>query len=244
MARANQIQFSNSKKQLAVLVDPDKASEAHLSALVETCVANKVDYFFVGGSLMVSGDLSETLSFLKAHSDIPCILFPGSFNQVDAQADAILMLSLISGRNPELLIGEHVKAAPFIAQAGLQTIPTGYLLIEGVTSNTALYMSQSLPIPMSKPEISGVTALAGTMLGLQNIYIDAGSGADRFVPVEHIKAVKSTTEVPLICGGGVQSKKDAEVLYAAGADVVVVGNVLEDNPALVASISEARFSVV
>lgn len=231
------------KKQFAVLVDPDKYSRTHLLDLTAVARDAMVSYFFVGGSLMSEGNLDETIKILKENSDIPVIIFPGDELQINSRADAILLLSLISGRNPELLIGKHVIAAPYLKRSGLEILPTGYMLIESGNSTTALYMSNSMPIPRNKDEIAVSTALAGEMLGLKLIYMDGGSGAAHPIPVSMIGKVKEHIHIPLIVGGGIRSAQDASERFKAGADLVVVGNAIETDQALLAKIAEVTYSI-
>lgn len=227
------------QKQLAVLVDPDKGSPqswAHLAALAD---ANGVDFFLVGGSLLVHQRLEDCVSTLKKHSNIPVILFPGSPAQLTPLADGILLLSLISGRNADLLIGQHVQAAATLKTSGLQILPTGYVLIDGGAPTTVSYISNTLPIPANKPEIAAVTALAGEQLGLKLIYLEAGSGAENPVPQEMIKAVSKQLDVPLIVGGGIRNGETAYQACQAGADVIVIGTAFEQQPELLPEIASA-----
>lgn len=227
------------QKQLAVLVDPDKGSPqswAHLAALAD---ANGVDFFLVGGSLLVHQRLEDCVSTLKKHSNIPVILFPGSPSQVTTLADGILLLSLISGRNADLLIGQHVQAAASLKNSGLQILPTGYVLIDGGAPTTVSYISNTLPIPANKPEIAAVTALAGEQLGLKLIYLEAGSGAENPVPQEMIKAVSKQIDVPLIVGGGIRNGEAAYQACKAGADIIVIGTAFEEQPELLPEIASA-----
>ena len=217
------------KKMLAVLIDPDKPCK---ESFLAQAGALGVDLFFVGGSLLVHGSIGSCIQQIRQHSTSPIILFPGSAMQIDASADGILLLSLISGRNPEYLIGQQVIAAPLLRQSKLDILPTGYLLIESGKSTTASYMSGTTPIPSDKPEIAAVTALAGAQLGLQYIYLDGGSGAQQPVSAAIIKAVKNEISIPLIVGGGIRSAEQLHAAYEAGADIVVIGTSLENNPAL------------
>ena len=223
---------NQSHKSLAILVDPDNISKDECEKLVKNAVDNKIDFFFVGGSLITQNNLSNIVKIIKAGCKIPVILFPGSNLHIDAQADAIFFLSLISGRNPDLLIGQHVIAAPIIKRTALEVIPTGYILIDGGKPTTVSYMSNSNPIPADKPTIAACTAMAGEMLGLKVIYMDAGSGAARPIPPKMIGIVKRSIAIPLIVGGGICSVDDAYDAWYAGADVVVVGNSVENNPDL------------
>lgn len=219
----------SSKKLLAVLVDPDKALPEHLTAIVEASIG-KADMFFVGGSLLTHGNISETVSTLKTLSHLPVVLFPGSPSQIVEHADAILFLSLLSGRNPETLIGQHVLAAPFLKKSTLEVISTAYLLIESGSQTTASYISNSPPIPSNKPGIAVSTAMAGELLGFKILYMDAGSGALNPVPASMIEQVKSNVDLPLIIGGGLNSAAKIRIALDAGADLIVIGNAMEENP--------------
>jgi putative glycerol-1-phosphate prenyltransferase len=221
------------EKQLAVLIDPDKTNRDLIIRLSELAEEGGVNYFLWGGSLVNETQAEYYLSLLRAHTKLPIILFPGSIYQLSAQADALLFLSMISGRNPELLIGQHVLAAPRIKRLQLEVIPTGYLYIDGGTNSSVGYMSNTQPIPADKPEIAQATALAGKYLGHRVIYLDAGSGAKHAVSTAMIKAVrKEIEELPLIVGGGIRQPEQAYQALAAGADCIVVGNSLEENPEL------------
>jgi len=227
------------QKQLAVLIDPDKTDANSLRQLAESCVENKVDYLFVGGSILTGGSLVTTLALLQSYCDLPLVLFPGSHDQVDPMADAILLLSLISGRNPEYLIGQHVTAAPKLKQSGLEIIPTGYLLVESGNTTTVQYVSNTIPIPANKPEIAACTALAGEQLGMKVIFAEAGSGASHPVPVKMIESIRAEISIPLIVGGGIRTPEQAYERAVAGADLVVVGNILEKDPHLLIDLSMA-----
>ena len=232
----------SNQKQLAVLIDPDKGQKEHLAKIATIANEAKVDLFFIGGSLMVGNEMEETIQTIKSLSDIPIVLFPGSPSQVCHHADGILLLSLISGRNADLLIGQQVIAAPAIKKSGLEVLPTGYMLIDGGRPTTASYISASQPIPSNKPEIAAVTAMAGEMLGLKLIYADAGSGADNPVTKKAIAAIKKATSCPLIIGGGMRTAQDVSNAFTAGADIAVVGNAFEKNPDLLFEIAETRFA--
>lgn len=234
--------FSPTKKQFAVLVDPDKYTSGKLIDLVSMAREAMVSYLFVGGSLLSEDNLSNTLKVIKDNCDIPVIIFPGDEMQINSQADAIFLLSLISGRNPELLIGKHVIAAPYLKRSGLEILPTGYMLIDSGRSTTALYMSNSMPIPRDKDEIAVSTAMAGEMLGLKLIYMDGGSGAENPVNSSMIQAVKQNINIPLIVGGGIRTPEVAAEKFKAGADVVVVGNAIEHDNSLLTKIAEVAYS--
>lgn len=230
---------NNRQKRFAVLIDPDKIeSSSECLKIVNLCVENRVDYFMVGGSLMTTNNFSEVISVIKRHSTIPVIIFPGNNMQIDAAADAILFLSLISGRNPEFLIGQHVVAAPVIKRTQLEVIPTGYVLVEAGNQTTAGYMSNTTPIPADKFSIAACTALAGEMLGLRMIYLDAGSGADQSISQKMISTVRKSIDLPLIVGGGINNLSKAQKALEAGADMIVVGNGIEENPDLLVGIAD------
>ena len=214
-------------KQIAVLIDPDKIDEKQLVALVKKATEAKVDFFLVGGSLLLKNNFENIISILKTLSKKKVIIFPGNSTQISNQADGILLLSLISGRNADLLIGNHVHAAPLLKQSKLAIIPTGYILIESGSATTVSYISNTQPIPANKPEIAACTALAGEQLGLHCIYLEAGSGATFPVSKEIIKSVKKNTSIPIIVGGGLRSKEAIETAFTAGADIVVIGTAIE-----------------
>ncbi|MEZ4984671.1 MAG: geranylgeranylglyceryl/heptaprenylglyceryl phosphate synthase [Saprospiraceae bacterium] len=220
-------------KQLAVLIDPDKTDRESILALCELAAAGGVHYFFWGGSLVNETQAEYYISLLRAHTKLPIVLFPGSIYQLSAQADALLFLSMISGRNPDLLIGQHVQAAPRIKRMNLEVIPTSYMYIDGGRPSSVGYMSNTQPIPADKPEIARATALAGKYLGHKVTYLDAGSGALYPVSGTMIAAVrKEINEMPLVVGGGIASAAQAEIAFTHGADCIVVGNSLETNPHL------------
>lgn len=226
------------RKQLAVLIDPDRLRTQSLDALI-ALAEQGIDFFFIGGSLLMDEKMEECLHILRQSVPQPLVIFPGSPLQISAQAHAILLLSLISGRNADLLIGQHVIAAPYLKASGLEIIPTGYMLIDGGVSTTAAYMSGTQPIPPEKIEIAVCTAMAGTMLGLKMLYLDAGSGAQRSVSPEMIQAVRAEIDVPLITGGGIRTPEKAYTNLRAGADLLVVGNALEKDPGLLTEIAAA-----
>lgn len=227
------------RKLLAVLIDPDTPDNEQLETLVTQINEAKADLIFVGGSLLVKDALDHCVRKIKALSQVPVILFPGSVLQISPSADAILFLSLISGRNPDLLIGSQVIAAPYIKQSGLEVLPTGYMLVESGRATTASYMSNSQPIPRNKSEIAACTAMAGEMLGLKLIYMDGGSGAEQHVDTHMIKAVKQQIDAPIIIGGGIKTPQAAKEICDAGADVIVVGNATEHNPLIIKEIASA-----
>jgi putative glycerol-1-phosphate prenyltransferase len=231
------------QKSFAVLIDPDKVDAGVLDELVELSIAAKVDYLLVGGSLVISNHLDDCVRHIKKSCDIPVILFPGSPSQISKYADALLYLSLISGRNPELLIGQHVVSAPFVRQSGLEIMPTGYVVVDGGAPTTVSYISNATPVPADKNEIAMCTAMAGEMLGMKLIYMDAGSGAKRPISESMIKSVADHIEVPLIIGGGIVHPEKAYLNCKAGADVIVVGNAIEKDASLIREMSDAVHSV-
>jgi phosphoglycerol geranylgeranyltransferase len=231
------------QKAFAVLIDPDKLDAVGLQKTIDLAVQSKVDYIFVGGSLVVTDTLDQMVTQIKQQCAIPVVLFPGSPDQITPKADALLYLSLISGRNPELLIGQHVISAPFVKQSGLEIIPVGYMLIDGGTPTTVSYISNTNPIPANKNDIAACTAMAGEMLGLKLIYMDAGSGAKNAIPASMIQQVAKHTNTPLIVGGGITTAEKAIENCKAGADIIVVGNAVEKDPTLIQMIADAIHSL-
>lgn len=217
------------QKQLAVLVDPDKHEISDFAPLAKKLGSYPIDYFMIGGSLLSKDLLDECLKAFKEHTKIPLIIFPGGVMQVNPRADALLFLSLISGRNADLLIGKHVESVPYILQANLEAISTGYILVNGGNMTTAQYISNTFPVPSDKPDIAALTAKAGEMLGMKMIYLDAGSGAHQSVPTAMIKMVKKMIQTPLMVGGGIKSVTEAKEKLEAGADLIVLGTALEKN---------------
>lgn len=233
----------NGKKSFAVLIDPDKVTPSSLNDLVTLAVEVKVDYLFVGGSLVISDHLDECILQIKKTCSIPVLLFPGSPSQISKHADALLYLSLISGRNADLLIGQHVISAPFVKKSGLEIISTGYMVIDGGAATTVSYISNASPIPADKADIAMCTALAGEMLGMKIIYMDAGSGAKKAITEEMIATVAKHIEVPMIVGGGIRDAEKAYLNCKAGADVIVVGNAIEKDASLITEMAAAVHSV-
>jgi phosphoglycerol geranylgeranyltransferase len=231
-------------KSFAVLIDPDKVDAVAIDMLVTLSVNARVDYFLVGGSLVISNRLDEVVQQIKASCNIPVILFPGSPSQVSKYADALLYLSLISGRNAELLIGQHVISAPFVKQSGLEIISTGYMVVDGGAPTTVSYISNATPLPADKNEIAMCTAMAGEMLGMKVIYMDAGSGAKRAITEHMIQSVAQQISVPLIVGGGITDPEKAYLNCKAGADVIVIGNAIEKDASLIKEMSNAIHGVV
>jgi phosphoglycerol geranylgeranyltransferase len=227
-----------SKKAIALLIDPDKTTEPKvLQALMELAVQAEINAILVGGSLVTNDKTDTVVCAIKDHFQGPVILFPGGINQLSRYADGILFLSLISGRNPEFLIGKQVLGAPLVKQMDLDVYPTGYMLI-GHTSS-ASYMSNTKPIPHDNIDIAVATALAGEMMGNQVIYMDAGSGAPQPITSQMIEKVKSAITIPLIIGGGLTNFDEAYNALEAGADMIVVGNVIEKSPELLQELAGA-----
>ncbi|HEU4470286.1 MAG TPA: geranylgeranylglyceryl/heptaprenylglyceryl phosphate synthase [Flavisolibacter sp.] len=233
----------NGKKSFAVLVDPDKVNTASLNDVIKLAVEAKVDYFFVGGSLVISDQLDACILQIRQSCKIPILLFPGSPSQISRHADALLYLSLISGRNADLLIGQHVVSAPFVKKSGLQIIPTGYMVIDGGAATTVSYISNATPIPADKADIAMCTAMAGEMLGMKLIYMDAGSGARKPISEEMIATVARHIDVPLIVGGGIRDAEKAYLNCKAGADVIVIGNAIEKDASLITEMASAIHQV-
>ncbi len=230
------------KKLLAVLIDPDKVDLPIVKMLVEKGVEAAVDLFFVGGSLVTENNMKQVIAYVKELCDIPVVLFPGSPIQLTEAADALLFLSLISGRNPDLLIGKHVTAAPLLKNMDIEVIPTAYMLIDGGQPTTASYISNTFPIPHNKPSIAACTALAGEFLGLKLLYMDSGSGAKRSVSLQMIRAVKDQVNLPIIIGGGIREPEQAYEVCRAGADLVVIGTAIEEDSDMIFKMAKAVHS--
>lgn len=233
-------QSLNNKKMFGVLIDPDKQNVGELIKTIQLCNEEEVDFFFIGGSIITKGDFNQTCRLVKENTSKPVIIFPGSPDQVSKYADAILFLSLISGRNPELLIGSHIAATPALQKLKLEIIPTGYLLVDCGTQTTAIYVSDTNPIPYDNPEIAATTALAGEYLGLKLTYIDGGSGAKKCISKDMIKKTKENLTGPLIIGGGIRTPEAAKEIYIAGADIIIVGNAAEKNRSLIKEIAHMK----
>jgi putative glycerol-1-phosphate prenyltransferase len=227
------------KKQFALLIDPDKHNDRSLTELIQLVNAYPVDYLLIGGSL-VSGHPDRQIELIKVGCNLPVFLFPGSLLQIAGNADAIFLLSLISGRNPEFLVGNHVVAAPFLRSSGLGILPVGYILVENGHTSSVEYMSNTKPLPADKPDIAVATAMAGEMLGMKLIYLEGGSGAEHPIRSEIIRQVKKNISIPLIVGGGIRTQADAIAVYEAGADIIVVGNALENNMERIRELSKAK----
>lgn len=230
--------FDRTKKRLSLLIDPENTYlEGELIDLITLANQAEIDFIFVGGSLVTHNKIDQVVKSIKSIALMPVILFPGGLNQISIYADGILFLSLISGRNPEYLISKQVAAAPLLKKLKLKVLPTGYMLI-GKTSS-ASYMSSTIPIPYHKDDIASATALAGEMMGQQAVYLDAGSGAPEPVRSGMIERVRNSISVPLIVGGAIKSFDTAYTALEAGADIIVVGNAIEENPNTLAEIAGA-----
>ena len=230
-------------KLFSILIDPDKQTEESLLEIIKKSKSANVDLFFIGGSLLTNNSLDTCISTIKQNCKIPVILFPGNAIQVNNKADGILFLSLISGRNPEMLIGNHVITAPFLKESDIEVLSTGYMLIDSGKSTSVSYMSNTTPIPHDKDDIAVCTAIAGEMLGLKMIYMDGGSGAINTVSERMIASVVKNINVPLIIGGGIKSAKQAKEKCKTGADIIVVGNAIEKDSALIKEIADAIHNI-
>jgi phosphoglycerol geranylgeranyltransferase len=227
------------RKGVAWLIDPDDVNslEVFQTRFLEA-VRLKVDFIFLGGSLIQQNSINEIIRFIKqTEENIPVVLFPGNSLQFSQLADAILFLSLISGRNPDLLIGQHVSIAPLLEKSNVEVLPTGYMLVDGGQTTSAHYISQTIPLPNHHPELAAATALAGKYLGMRFFYLDAGSGAPNPVSTDLIREVKQKTKSPLIVGGGLTSLDKIKNAYHAGADLVVIGNGAGKNSKLLSEVS-------
>lgn len=222
--------LNKDSRNVAILIDPEKTNQpSQLKSLVEKIELIKPEFIFVGGSTVSVQDMETCLQLIKANTTIPVVLFPGSHHQISPLADGILFLSLISGRNPDYLIGHQIESAHLLKEMDIEVIPTGYLLIDGGTTSAVAYVSQTTPIPRDQEGITVKTAIAGELLGMKALFLDAGSGANFPVPPKMIKSVKEKTEIPLIVGGGLKSIEEIENTFEAGANLVVIGNKIEDN---------------
>jgi len=218
---------SENRRAHWVLLDPDDFTIENAVSVARDSQQNGVSALLVGGSLLQTNHIDTFVKSLREAVSIPVILFPGDATQLSRHASALLYLSLISGRNPVNLIGEHVKAAPVIRQYGLEPISTGYMLIESGAVTSVEFMSGTRPLPRSKPNIAAAHALAAQYLGMDMIYLEAGSGATLTVPPEMIRAVRACVDIPIIVGGGIRDKETALEKLEAGADIIVTGNLLQ-----------------
>ena len=234
---------SKGKKQFALLIDPDKLHADDIFKIISEAKNASVDFFFVGGSLLINDYFDKCIKTIKENCEIPVVLFPGNSLQISYKADAILFLSLISGRNAEMLIGKHIVAAPYLKASILEVISTGYMLIESGQPTAVSYMSNTTPIPSDKNDIAVCTAMAGELLGLKLIFMDGGSGAKNPISSKMIEDVSKSISVPLIIGGGIKTPEKAIENCKAGADIIVVGNSIEKDFSMIRKISEAVHSV-
>lgn len=226
------------EKSLAILIDPDHSfNPDRIKQIISRAVKHSTTLFFVGGSYFLDNNISECIRLLKQECDIPIILFPGNVSHIDFNADALLFLSLLSGRNPEYLIGQHVIAAPGLKASGMEIISTGYILIDGGRPSTVSYITFSNPIPQDQPGLILATAMAGELLGMKLIYLEAGSGAINPVSSQIIKKISGEIDLPLIVGGGINTPDKARDALVAGADVIVVGNKIEEMPDFIEEIA-------
>ena len=222
-----------------VLIDPDRKNENLLESRVESANESGVDALFVGGSLMMDMKCKERVKRIKDVSNIPVIFFPGGVGQLNAYYDAMLFMSVISGRNPHYLIGEQAIAAPIVKDIGMETIPTGYILMDGGAGSTVEFMSGTRPIPMNRSDIAVAHALAGQYLGMKLIYLEAGSGAKEPVGNNVVEAVTETLDIPVIVGGGIRNAETASEKVIAGASIIVTGTVIEENSSLMSELADA-----
>lgn len=223
--------YQKKQAQLAVLIDPDKFN-LEVVKLANTC---NVHYFFVGGSELINGNIEKTITTIKKHSEIPVIIFPGDEKQLSAKADAVLFLSLLSGRNPDYLIGKQVLAAPFIRKKKLECISTAYILVKGNNKSATEKVSKTKPLSNDKTIVH--TSIAAELLGFKTVYLEAGSGAKKNIHTALIKKVKQNIHIPLLVGGGIDTVAKAKQAIQAGADILVVGNALEKNSGLLKELS-------
>jgi len=231
-----------SRKRIALLVDPDRYDDESLDGLIERINIHPPDLLLVGGSILFQ-PIEITVTALKLGTRVPVFIFPGNLFQLSDRADGILFISLVSGRNPELLIGNHVLAAPHLNRSGIEVIPTAYMLIGNGHPTSVEYMSHTAPIPADKTDIAVATAMAGEMLGLRAVYLEAGSGASLPVDAGLIRSVRQNITLPLMVGGGIRSAEKAVELFQAGADMIVVGNAVEQDPDLIGAFCSARDSM-
>ncbi|MCK5815011.1 MAG: geranylgeranylglyceryl/heptaprenylglyceryl phosphate synthase [Flavobacteriaceae bacterium] len=216
-------------KLLAILLDPDKLSIAQISKTIAQINKNNIDYIFVGGSTVAIGITANFIKKIKEITQIPVVLFPGDFSQLTNNADGLLFLSLLSGRNPEYLIEQQLKSVPFLRKSALEIISTGYILIDGGVETAVQRVSNTAPIPISNIDEIVETAIAGEYMGKQLIYLEAGSGAKIPVNESITKKVSANSTIPIIVGGGIRTKKQLENAYNSGADLVVIGTAFEEN---------------
>jgi len=218
--------FTQGTKLHWVLLDPDDFSPSDAAKTAAIAEQNGASGILIGGSLIHSNHFDYFVSQIKKSVSLPVILFPGDATQLSGHADAVLFLSLVSGRNPVMLIGEQVKGAPLIKKMNIEPISTAYMLVESGAVSSVEFMSNTRPLPRSKPSIAAAHALAAQYMGMNVIYLEAGSGAPESVPAEMISLVKKWTDIPVIVGGGIRDASTAKEKLDAGADIIVTGNLL------------------
>ena len=224
--------FEKGEKNIAALLDPDTEDISNLNEKLKLFERSNIDYVFVGGSTSGKNDFNEFTEEVKNNTKLPVIIFPGSSSQISSHADAMLFLSLVSGKNPQYLIGEHINAAPILKKTNLEVIPTGYILVDGGNTTTVEFISGTKPVPQDKPDIAKKIAYAAELLGMRLIYMDCGSGAMKSINNTLIEEVKNYINIPLIVGGGIRTTEEIWEKHRAGADIVVIGSALEDEPEL------------
>lgn len=230
------------KKALAVLIDPDQVRES-VQNIAQLCQANQIDFIFIGGSITTAGVFKDCIRTIRKEFSGKIYIFPGNEFMIDDEADGILFLSLLSGRNPEYLIGKQLVAAPVLVKTNLEIIPTAYLLIDGGKETSVSYISNTKPIPADKPDIAMATALAGKLMGMKCVYLDAGSGALMSVSTKMVSRVSKEVKLPLIIGGGIRTAEAATQIFKSGADLIVIGNGVEDDRSIISNISFVKNSL-
>jgi putative glycerol-1-phosphate prenyltransferase len=221
---------ANSEKLLAILIDPDKIELQSVNTLTEKINNSPATHIFVGGSSVETTILNDLIIIIKRNSNLPILLFPGNPSQISAEADGILFLSLLSGRNPDYLIEHQVNAVPILRKTNLEIIPTGYILIESGHETAVARVSKTKPLDRDNLKYVLQTAQAGELLGKKLIYLEAGSGAQKAVPHDMISFVSKNISIPLIVGGGIRTLQEIQLAYEVGADLVVIGTAFEENP--------------
>ncbi len=221
---------TNNQKLLAILIDPEKVAIENVLNLSKKIQTSPATHIFVGGSTFSGSHLDQLIAFLKKETQLPILIFPGHPSQISNEADGILFLSLLSGRNPEYLIEHHINSVEALEKSNLEIIPTGYLLIDGGKETAVQRVSQTKPIEQNNIELAYKTAKAGEFLGKKLIYLEAGSGANQHVSLEMIRYISQNIKIPLIVGGGIRSMNTIQEIYDAGADLVVIGTAFENNP--------------
>ena len=224
------ISKATNQKLLAILIDPEKVVIENVLVLSEKIKAAPATHILVGGSTFSGTHLNQLIAVLKKETQLPVLIFPGHPSQISNEADGILFLSLLSGRNPEYLIEHHINSVEALEKSNLEIIPTGYLLIDGGKETAVQRVSQTQPIEQNNIELAYKTAKAGEFLGKKLIYLEAGSGANQHVSLEMIRFISQNIHIPLIVGGGIRSMKTIQEIYDAGADLVVIGTAFENNP--------------